>query len=123
MILVYAIIILIILALIFRRDLSALGRFQFRGGWKLVVAVLGLNDLDREQAQDAAAEHIQDEAPEPSGARRVHSAVQRTRHPERLEHARNCRGQREAGFLHRLHQNQVQHHCPSIKMAATVRLS
>jgi len=42
MILVYAIIILIILALIFQRDLSALGCFHFRGGWKLAVAVLGL---------------------------------------------------------------------------------
>jgi hypothetical protein len=42
MILIYAIILIIILALIFRRDLSALGRFHFRGGWKLAIAVLGL---------------------------------------------------------------------------------
>jgi hypothetical protein len=42
MILVYAIIILIILALVLRRDLSALGRLRFRGGWKLGVAVLSL---------------------------------------------------------------------------------
>lgn len=42
MILVYAITILIILALIFRRNLSALGRFHFRGGWKLATAVVGL---------------------------------------------------------------------------------
>ena len=42
MILVYAIIVLITLALIFQRDLSALGRFHFRGGWKLALAVLGL---------------------------------------------------------------------------------
>ncbi len=42
MILVYAIIILIILALIFRRDLSAIGRLRFRGGWSLALAVLGL---------------------------------------------------------------------------------
>ena len=42
MILIYAIIILIVLALLFRRDLSALGRFHFRGGWKLAIAVVGL---------------------------------------------------------------------------------
>jgi len=45
MILVYAIILLIILALILQRDLSALGRLHFRGGWKLAIAVLGLFGL------------------------------------------------------------------------------
>ena len=42
MILAYAIILLIILALILRRDLSALGRIPYRGGWKAAAAVVGL---------------------------------------------------------------------------------
>ena len=39
MILVYAIIFLVILALLLRRDLSALGRIQYRGGWKLGLVI------------------------------------------------------------------------------------
>jgi hypothetical protein len=42
MILVYAIVTLIILALIFRRDLSTLGNFHYRGGWTFALAVMGL---------------------------------------------------------------------------------
>lgn len=42
MILAYAIFFLIILALLFRRDLSALGRVSFKGGWKLIVVIAGL---------------------------------------------------------------------------------
>jgi hypothetical protein len=41
-ILAYAIILLIILALLLRRDLSALGRIPYRGGWKTAAAVAGL---------------------------------------------------------------------------------
>jgi hypothetical protein len=41
-ILAYAIILLIILALLLRRDLSALGRIPYRGGWKAAAAVVGL---------------------------------------------------------------------------------
>jgi len=41
-ILAYAIIFLIILAVLFRRDLSALGQISYRGGWKFAGAVLGL---------------------------------------------------------------------------------
>ena len=42
MVLAYAIILLIILAVLFRRDLSALGQISYRGGWKFAGAVLGL---------------------------------------------------------------------------------
>ncbi|MBE7550696.1 MAG: DUF5317 domain-containing protein [Anaerolineales bacterium] len=42
MILAYAIIVLIILAILFRRDLSALGQFSFRGGWIFIGGVMGL---------------------------------------------------------------------------------
>ena len=42
MILAYAIILLIILAVLFRRDISALGQISYRGGWKFAGAVLGL---------------------------------------------------------------------------------
>jgi len=37
-----AIIFLLILALLLRRDLSAIGRISYRGGWKLAAAVAGL---------------------------------------------------------------------------------
>jgi hypothetical protein len=42
MILAYAVIFLVILALLFRRDLSALGQVPYRGGWKLIGLVSGL---------------------------------------------------------------------------------
>ncbi|MFN8454087.1 MAG: DUF5317 family protein [Anaerolineae bacterium] len=42
MILAYAIIVLIILAALLRRDLSAIGRVEFKGGWKRVVLIVGL---------------------------------------------------------------------------------
>lgn len=42
MILIEAIAFLVILALILRRDLSALARLPYRGGWKLSVGVMGL---------------------------------------------------------------------------------
>lgn len=42
MILAYAIILLIILALLLRRDLSALGRMPYRGGWQVAAAVISL---------------------------------------------------------------------------------
>jgi hypothetical protein len=42
MVLVDAIIFLIVLALLSRRDLSTIGRFRFYGGWKLAAVVLGL---------------------------------------------------------------------------------
>jgi hypothetical protein len=41
-ILIYAIIFLILLALILRRDLAALGQIQYRGGWKLGVGIASL---------------------------------------------------------------------------------
>jgi hypothetical protein len=41
-ILAYAIIVLILLALLFRRDLSAIGRISYRGGWKSIAIVVGL---------------------------------------------------------------------------------
>jgi hypothetical protein len=41
-ILAYAIIFLIILALLLRRDLSALGQISYRGGWMLMGAVIAL---------------------------------------------------------------------------------
>jgi hypothetical protein len=44
-ILVYAIIFLVILALLLRRDLGALGRLQYRGGWKLGLVIGGLHFL------------------------------------------------------------------------------
>lgn len=42
MILAYAIILLIILAILFRRDLSALGQISYRGGRIFVIGVIGL---------------------------------------------------------------------------------
>lgn len=42
MILAYAIIILIVVAMLFRRDLSVLGRISYRGGWLFVVVIIGL---------------------------------------------------------------------------------
>ena len=42
MILAYAIIILIILALLFRRDLSRLGQISYRGGWLIIALITGL---------------------------------------------------------------------------------
>ena len=42
MILAYAVFFLIILALLFRRDLSAIGRVSFKGGWRLLVVIAGL---------------------------------------------------------------------------------
>ena len=42
MVLADAIIFLLILALLLRRDLSAIGRISYRGGWKLAAAVAGL---------------------------------------------------------------------------------
>jgi len=41
-VLAYAVIILIIVAIILRRDLNAIGRIPFRGGWKLAAIVIGL---------------------------------------------------------------------------------
>ncbi|MCK6625364.1 MAG: DUF5317 domain-containing protein [Anaerolineae bacterium] len=42
MVLAYAIIILIILALLLRRDLSALGQISYRGGWITMLLIIGL---------------------------------------------------------------------------------
>lgn len=42
MVLAYAIIVLIILALLLRRDLSALGQISYRGGWIVTIGVIGL---------------------------------------------------------------------------------
>ena len=42
MILAYAIILLIILALLFRRDLSMIGQLSYKGNWKVATVVLGL---------------------------------------------------------------------------------
>ncbi len=42
MFLAEAVVCLVILALLLRRDLSAIGRHPFRGGWKLAVIVAGL---------------------------------------------------------------------------------
>jgi hypothetical protein len=42
MILAYAVAFLVILALLLRRDLSALGRISYRGGWKLAAIVASL---------------------------------------------------------------------------------
>lgn len=42
MILVYVIVLLVVLALLFGRNLSAIGRLSFRGGNKLIVLVVGL---------------------------------------------------------------------------------
>ncbi len=39
-ILAHAVIFLIVLALLFRRDLSAIGRISYKGGWKLVILVV-----------------------------------------------------------------------------------
>jgi hypothetical protein len=41
-ILIYVLIFLVILALLLRRDLGALGRLQYRGGWKLGLVIGGL---------------------------------------------------------------------------------
>ncbi len=45
MVLADAIIFLLILALLLRRDLSAIGRISYRGGWKLAAVVAGLFGL------------------------------------------------------------------------------
>ncbi len=42
MVLADAVIILLILALLLRRDLSAIGRISYRGGWKFAAVVVGL---------------------------------------------------------------------------------
>lgn len=42
MLLAYAVVFLIILALLLRRDLSAIGRISYRGGWKLAAIVASL---------------------------------------------------------------------------------
>lgn len=42
MILAYAIIVLIILALLLRRDLSTLGQISYRGGWLFIAVIIGL---------------------------------------------------------------------------------
>lgn len=42
MILTYAIILLILLALLLRRDLNVLGQLAYRGNWKLAIVVFGL---------------------------------------------------------------------------------
>lgn len=42
MILAYAAILLIALALIFRRDLNGIGQLSYKGNWKLVAIVIGL---------------------------------------------------------------------------------
>ncbi len=42
MILAYAIIFLVILALLLRRDLSALGQISYRGGWITMALIIGL---------------------------------------------------------------------------------
>ena len=45
MVLAYAIICLIILALLLKRDLSAIGKVSYRGGWKLAAVVISLFTL------------------------------------------------------------------------------
>ncbi|NJN92698.1 MAG: DUF5317 domain-containing protein [Anaerolineales bacterium] len=42
MVLAYAIILLIVLALLLRRDLSALGQISYRGGWMTMGLIVGL---------------------------------------------------------------------------------
>ena len=42
MILIYAVMVIVVIALLLRRDLGAIGRVSFQGGWKLGVAVLVL---------------------------------------------------------------------------------
>jgi hypothetical protein len=42
MILAYAIIVLVVVAMFFRRDLSALGQISYRGGWICAVGIIGL---------------------------------------------------------------------------------
>ena len=42
MILAYAIIVLVLLAVLLRRDLSAIGQVEFKGGWKLFGLIVGL---------------------------------------------------------------------------------
>ena len=42
MVLVYAILLLIIIALLLRRDLSLIGRIAYRGGWKFIGVIIGL---------------------------------------------------------------------------------
>jgi hypothetical protein len=41
-VLAYAIILLVVLALLLRRDLSGMGRVSFKGGWKLIVVIAAL---------------------------------------------------------------------------------
>lgn len=45
MILAYAAIVLIVLTIIFRRDLSAIGQLPYKGNWKLIAIILGLFTL------------------------------------------------------------------------------
>lgn len=45
MVLAYLVILLVGLALLFRRDLSALGNIPYRGGWKLITIVVCLYGL------------------------------------------------------------------------------
>ena len=45
MILAYAAIVLVVLTLLFRRDLSAIGQLPYKGNWKLIVIILGLFTL------------------------------------------------------------------------------
>lgn len=42
MILIYIIVLLSVLAILFRRDFSSIGQISFQGGWKLGLLVLGL---------------------------------------------------------------------------------
>ena len=42
MILAYAIVILIVIALVLQRDLSPIGRLSYRGGWIMLILVIGL---------------------------------------------------------------------------------
>ena len=42
MILAYAIVILIVIALVLQRDLSPIGRLSYRGGWITLILVIGL---------------------------------------------------------------------------------
>ena len=58
MILVYAIIILVILAILFRRDLSALGQISYRGGRLFVGGVIGLFFLQAALVRYASGQTI-----------------------------------------------------------------
>jgi hypothetical protein len=53
MILVYSVAVIVVVALLLRRDLGAIGRVSFRGGWKLSVAVLALFALQAVWVIDA----------------------------------------------------------------------